>query len=96
MIVVYLEKSNRRDKKYKVMVNGITIHFGQYGYKDYTIHKDTKRKSNYISRHSLKEDWTVKGINKAGFWSRWLLWNKPTLNESIKDIENKFNIILHH
>ena len=27
----------------------------------------------------------------AGFWSRWLLWEKPTLNEAVRNINAKFN-----
>jgi hypothetical protein len=28
----------------------------------------------------------------AGALSRWLLWNKPTLKESLEDFKNKFNL----
>ena len=29
----------------------------------------------------------------AGFYSKNILWNKPTINESVKDTNNKFNMI---
>lgn len=57
-----------------------------------TIHKIEARRQNYINRHALKEDWSRKGINTSGFYSRWILLNKPTLEESVKDTERRFNI----
>ena len=83
-----LERSTRKNKKFAI--NG--IHFGDSRYEDFTSHKDEKRKSNYLSRHAKRENWTKSGINTAGFWSRWILWNKPTLHKSIEDIEKRFNI----
>lgn len=78
-------------KKYCVVTpNGKKISFGASGYSDFTINKDPNRKSNYIKRHQVREDWT--DLNKAGTWSRYLLWNKPTLESSIRDMENKFGI----
>ena len=95
----YLEKSSRKDKKY--MVSYInqdtgrvkTIHFGAKGMSDYTINKDDERKQRYIKRHS-GEDWEDPESG-AGFWSRWILWNRPTLKASIKDTEKRFGIKIH-
>jgi len=67
-----------------------TVHFGDNRYEDYTQHEDELRKSRYISRHIKNENW--RDPNTAGFWSRWLLWNKPTLEQSAKDIEKHFGI----
>ncbi len=89
---VYLKKSTRSDKKYMVYVNGKTIHFGAYGMSDYTKHKDKDRLERYNLRHKRNENWTKKGIKTAGFWSKWLLWNKPSISESKKHISSKFNI----
>lgn len=91
-VSVALRPSTRQDKKWSVVLPNKTIHFGARGYSDYTIHKDTSRKDNYIKRHAPRENWEKSGIETAGFWSRWLLWNKPSIKESIKDIENKFNV----
>ena len=65
------------------------LHFGGKGYSDFLINKDDKRKELYIARHKKNEDW--EKIN-PGSLSRWILWNKPTIQESIKDFEKKFNI----
>jgi len=94
MVQTYvLQKSSRASKKFMIITpEEKKIHFGQSGASDYTIHKNEARKYNYINRHSLREDWSKKGINTAGFWAHWILWNKPTLEESIKDTERRFNI----
>lgn len=88
-----LNYSNRKDKKYqtKYVKDGSikTVHFGSPSHEQYIIHKDDKRKEMYINRHN-KEDWT--DLSKAGTWSRYILWNKPTLDASIKDMEKKFKI----
>lgn len=86
-----------KGKKYKAEVfNGDkkikTIQFGQEGASDFTKHKDDKRKKNYLLRHRPTENWAKSGIDTAGFHSRWLLWNKKTLDASAKDIEKRFGI----
>ena len=91
MMTFYLLESKKPTKKYSILTpQGKTINFGAKGYSDYTIHHDKKRKDNYIARHELREDWSDP--NSAGFWSRWLLWNKPSLLLSIRDVMKKFNI----
>ncbi len=98
-MIIELSKSNRKNKKWKVKVKNKTIHFGAKGYGDFTIWNKEKgkvfadkKKKAYIARHKVNENWNKSGIDTAGFWSRWLIWNKPTLKTSIKDIENRFNI----
>jgi len=91
--VVYLRKSNRPGKKYMVFVDGKTVHFGASGMSDYTKHKDKERLQRYVARHKRGgEKWGKSGIKTAGFWSRWLLWNKPTIGGSKKNISSKFNV----
>jgi len=89
---VYLKKSNKSGKKFMVLVDGKTIHFGQAGASDFTIHKDKDRMMLYVGRHKSRENWTKSGIKTAGFWSRWLLWNKPSLAASKRDIASRFGI----
>jgi len=94
MPAVYrLEKSKLKSKKWTIITpSGKKINFGAKGYSDYTIHKDSDRKERYISRHKSQENWKKSGINTAGFWARWLLWNQPTLEGSIRSTSKKFNI----
>lgn len=68
------------------------VRFGDKQYEDYTMHRDPARKRQYISRHKTRENWHKNGIATAGFWSRWILWNKPTLASSIRDTEQRFGI----
>jgi hypothetical protein len=67
-----------------------TIPFGSAGMSDYTLHKDPKRKERYLDRHRAREDWTKP--NNAGSLSRFLLWNKTTLDSSIKDYLKRFGL----
>lgn len=91
--VVYLKKSSRPGKKYMVWVDGKTVHFGAAGMSDYTKHKDKDRMKRYSARHKRGgENWGKSGIKTAGFWSKWLLWNKPTIGGSKKAIASKFNV----
>ena len=88
---VVITKSKKPDKKYDALVNGTkTVSFGQKGASDFTKHKNTDRKERYIDRHKKNEDWTKSGVKTAGFYSKHVLWNKPTLKESIDDINKKF------
>ena len=75
------------DKKIK------TVHFGASGYTDYIKSGgDDERKKRYIARHSNgKEDWDM--YMTPGSLSRWILWSKPTLKESIKDYKKMFNLL---
>jgi hypothetical protein len=38
-------------------------------------------------KRQMNENWSKSRIETAGFWSRWLLWNKSTIKESYKDIK---------
>ena len=88
---VVLTKSKKPDKKYDARIDGTkTVSFGQKGASDFTKHKNTDRKERYIDRHKKNEDWTKTGARSAGFYSKHVLWNKPTLKESIDDINEKF------
>ena len=93
-----LQKSYLKTKKFLVQelyednTVGRKINFGSAGMSDYTIHHDYDRMIRYEKRHRNNENWTKSGINSAGFWSKWILWNLPSLKESIKDTEKRFNI----
>lgn len=95
-VKIILKRSPVSKKKFRAIVKtpvgDKNVDFGASGYSDYTKHHNPKRKENYISRHRKRENWTKSGIGTAGFWSRWLLWNKPSLSESISDIEKRFNV----
>ena len=66
---------------------GKTVSFGATGYSDFTKHKDEDRKKNYIARHNPNQDW--KDHTTAGFWAKNILWNKPTIEASVRDTNKK-------
>ena len=90
--IIILRKSSHPDKKYMVTIGSKTIHFGSSPYLSYEVHHDPNRKKRYETRHKSNENWTKSGIKSAGFWSKWILWNKPSLRDSIKNTEKRFNI----
>ena len=88
-----ISPSTNKNKKFDVLqLNKKIVSFGAKGYSDYTkpTENNEQKKVNYIKRHSVNEDWN--DLTKAGTWSRFLLWNKPTLHESAKDMKRRFNI----
>lgn len=89
---IILQKSNHSGKKFMVIIDDKTVHFGALGYSDYTKHGDKDRMKRYEIRHKSRENWKKSGIKSAGFWSKWILWNKPGFMESIKDTEKRFGI----
>jgi hypothetical protein len=66
------------------------IKFGAEGFTDYTQTHDLKRKRAYLARHRKREDWN--NPRTAGALSRWILWNKLTLEDSIDYYIKKFNM----
>ena len=98
-ITAYLQKSDKKDKKFKVTIvkpneKNKIVYFGASGYSDFTKHKDKERMKRYDNRHKSRENWTKSGITTAGFWSKWILWSKPSLEEAKKYTANKFNITI--
>ena len=87
---VIIQKSTNKNKKFMANVNGKLIHFGAAGYEDYLQHNNEKRRERYIKRHEKRENWNDP--TTAGFWSRFLLWNKETIDESMRDINKRFNL----
>ena len=91
---VVISKSDNKNKKMKAVINNKkTIHFGAKGYEDFTTHKDKDRKQRYIDRHKKREDWGASGVDTAGFYSRWVTWNKDTLTKSVDDLNKKYKNI---
>lgn len=41
-------------------------------------------------KHKKREDWGKTGVDTAGFWSKNLLWNQPTIKASLEDIKKKY------
>ena len=91
----HLYKSSNPKKKYMIKFTNEktkrinTIHFGAAGYDDFTITNDDKQKLLYQKRH---QNDNINDLNFAGAWSMNLLWNKKSIEASIKDMEKRFKI----
>ena len=95
MKVIISDSTNPKKKLMAIFTNDDgkkvkTTHFGQAGADDYTITKDKEQRTRYRNRH--KKDLDTNDYKKAGYLSWFLLWNKPTLTESIKDYKKRFNL----
>jgi hypothetical protein len=92
--LVKIVRSTNPEKKYMAVFqqNGRTkvVHFGAAGYSDFTKHHDEERKQRYIIRHKAREHWDIP--DTAGTLSLYILWNKPTIRESIQDYKKKFKL----
>ena len=94
----YPYESDKPTKKFFIITNeGKRVYFGSAKNKDYTIYYKEqgkeiadKKRNAYIARHSkLNEKWGIDGINTAGWFSRWLLWEEPNIKDAYKKIKDK-------
>ena len=95
---ISLKKADDGKHKYVVsLLNEETkrinnIKFGAFGMNDFTLTGDISAKQRYEARHASREDWTKKGVLTKGFWSKWILWNKPTVDASLKETIKVFSL----
>ena len=91
-----IRKSHKKEKKFDAVFiypdgHEKVVPFGQKGYSDFTKHKDTRRRALYLKRHSgMGEHWNKP--DTPGALSKWILWNKPSFKESVKDFKRRFNL----
>jgi hypothetical protein len=93
--LISISNSEKPDKKLKAIFlmnngNNKTVHFGSKNSKTYLDHKSDEIKSNYEKRHRVREDWNNPVT--PGSLSKYILWNKKTLTESINDYKKKFGL----
>ena len=70
---VKIELSTRKDKKFMIYDKAQQkwIHFGQFGYEDYTKHKNEERRRQFQQRN---HDWKDQPKYSPAFLSYHLLW----------------------
>ncbi len=101
--MIVLTPSTRKHKKWMATVPPgrygrtsvrapVTVHFGDSRYSDFTRHRDVARKARYVTRHRTRENWKKGGVTSPGFWARWVLWNKPTIRGSVRDVNSRFKL----
>ena len=64
--------------------------FGKQNISDYTIHKDIKRRNNYINRN--KKNLRNNDPLRPSYLSMYILWNKKTFKTSFLDYKRRLNI----
>jgi hypothetical protein len=87
-----------------VLVNFGARGYNDYTTLTGTPAENEKRRQAYIARHGkriIKTKYHTRWIERAedwhnpytaGFWARWLLWEKPTIEEAKKNITLMFDI----
>lgn len=93
--LITIKTSHKKDKKLDAVFEKDgkekIVSFGASGYTDFTKPPhDEKRKELYIKRHQKRENFNDP-LSK-GALSRYVLWNKPSVQESIKDYKKRFNL----
>ena len=87
--IVKLEKADDGKHKWIATFNdGRTTKFGSFGMDDFTLTKDEEQKKRYQSRH--RKDLNTKDPYRAGYLSWYILWNKPTIEASVRDYNRLF------
>ena len=90
---VVISKSDNKNKKMMAVIDGKkTVHFGHSSYEDFTTHKNSKRRDNYIARTS-KQDHSKQNVASPAWMSRFILWEKPTLKGAVESANKKYKDI---
>jgi len=92
MKFISLEKSNKPDKKLVIKFSdpNLTIHFGSKNSSTFLDHHDKLKRSNYLKRHRVNEDWNQ--VN-AGSLSAYILWGDSSdMYANLINYLDKFNI----
>ncbi len=92
MKFISLKKSNKPNKKLVITFTepNLTIHFGSKNSSTFLDHYDKVKRSNYLKRHKVNEDWNQ--IN-AGSLSAYILWGDTSdLYKNLINYLDKFKI----
>ena len=92
MRFISLEKSNKPNKKLVIKFSepNLTIHFGSKNSSTFLDHHDKIKRSNYLTRHRVNEDWNQ--VN-AGSLSAYILWGDSSeMYSNLINYLDKFNI----
>ena len=92
MKFISLEKSYKPNKKLVIKFSepNLTIHFGSKNSSTYLDHYDKVKRSNYLKRHKVNENWDQ--VN-AGSLSAYILWGDSSdMYANLISYLDKFNI----
>ena len=92
MKFISLEKSNKPNKKLVIKFSdpNLTIQFGSKNSSTFLDHHDKLKRSNYLKRHKVNENWNH--VN-AGSLSAYILWGDSSdMYANLISYLDKFNI----
>lgn len=92
MKLVSITKSDRPEKRLKAVFEDPkkTTHFGFKGGSTFIDEQDDAKRKAYIARHKVRENWNDP--TSPGALSRYILWEKPTLQSAIGAYRRRFNL----
>lgn len=83
-----LKKSDRKNKRFVIIMEGMKHNFGSDVGKTFIDGRTEKEKQNWINRHKTDRNYNNK--HSGIYYSRFLLWGDNTdLKKNIKDLEKK-------
>ena len=86
-----LKKSNRKGKRFVIIMDNMKHHFGSDIGKTFIDGRTEKEKQAWLKRHQVNKNWNNK--HSSIFFSRHLLWGKhKNLKKNIKDLEKLLNV----
>jgi len=91
-ILVGFFPSPRQNKKYRIIVKNPdrVTDFGLKGSQTYVDHGDKTKRTNYLSRHRKREDWTQLNPGSA---SRFILWGESRdIKKNLEDYIDYFDL----
>jgi len=82
-------------KRYTALFEDSTGHtkkvaFGSRYGNTYIDHGALEKRKNWIARHRVRENWDDP--YSAGALSRWLLWEKLSLSDAVRDYKIRFGV----
>jgi hypothetical protein len=95
MKIVSLEKSNRKDKKYVVLLDdGKSYHFGLKNAITYVEGATKQKRDAFLARHlnnPLEKKLIENLVPSPALFSVYLLWQSPSLENNIKLLNRLFS-----
>jgi len=90
LVALFQIKTSKGAKKFTEKTTNFGYNNPDDKQNDYRLHKDIDRRNQYIIRHA--KDLKTDDPTRAGYLSMLLLWNKPTLESSVKDYNRRLRI----
>ena len=89
---MFVKPSTRKDKRFMaIFKDGKITHFGAKNGSVYTDHHNKQKRSAYLARHKVNENWNDP--YSAGALSRFILWGDYTsIDGNIASFNRRFGV----